>query len=164
MAQLFRDAIGSQLGAALTTLEHVVEACPDDYWSDGSKQPALGRVVYHAAFYVHLYLSESEAKFSPRSIDVEGLYDIGGRVEPIPTRDQLRDYLKWLRGHAADRIEKTDEATLAAPSPFPWLPMSLAESIVCATRHVQHHAAEAAQRVKTETGAPIKWVGIAPLR
>jgi hypothetical protein len=61
----FKEVIWQQFGAAIDMLENALLACPDELWSDRSRQPEFWYVVYHTLFYLDLYLSGSVEGFTP---------------------------------------------------------------------------------------------------
>jgi len=55
----WKTAIWSQFGAAIDMLENAMVACPDELWSDSTQHLKFWYVVYHALFWLDLYLSGS---------------------------------------------------------------------------------------------------------
>ncbi len=60
-----RKAVNSQFLAALAMLEQTIQRCPPDLWVDPQAKDQFWQIAYHALFYTHLYLQESEAAFRP---------------------------------------------------------------------------------------------------
>lgn len=46
-------------------LENAVVACPDELWSDRSRQPEFWYVAYHTLFWLDFYFSEPLEEFAP---------------------------------------------------------------------------------------------------
>ncbi|MDH3205846.1 MAG: hypothetical protein OEO79_04500 [Gemmatimonadota bacterium] len=58
-------------------------------------------------------------------------------------------------------------ATLDLASPdcgFPWYSLSKLEHQLLTVRHLQHHAAQLADRLRNEVGVGVRWVGSRPSR
>ena len=70
----WRKIIWQQFGAAIDVLDNAVRACPDELWrdrlwEDTSRWPGFSQfwyVVYHALFWLDLYLTGAEEGFKPR--------------------------------------------------------------------------------------------------
>ena len=163
MLKNFCDSYARQVGAAIKLLEQLVDACPDPLWDDRASGPPVWQVIYHAAFYQDFYLRDSEEAFEPQPFMYVGLHDLGNPPKDPLTKDHVRGYLAFLRGYVADRLAGWNEADLAAPSPFPWLPMSRLESLLYSLRHLQHHGAELNRRLPAAGLKVIPWIGIDPL-
>jgi len=65
MDSLWREIVWQQFGAAIDMLENAVRACPDEVWSDRSRQPEFWYVVFHTLFFLDLCLSGSVEGFAP---------------------------------------------------------------------------------------------------
>lgn len=163
MLQLVRDSLGRQFAATLDTLTKQVAACSDDLWDARDAGPPFWLVCFHACFYLDFYLRDNEESFEPRSYHRPGLHDLAKPPATALTKADLEDYLAWLRGYVAGRLAGWSEADLAAPSPFPWMPMGRFESLVYNARHLQHHIAELNVRLKSAGLEPVRWIGIGTL-
>lgn len=159
MPELLKACVKQQLGAALVTLRRVVEACPDDLWNREGDDPPFWRAAYHATYSADFYLRESEAAFEPRDYHDENLVDLDSTEGGPVTRQQVLDYIAWCEPYLVRTIDELPGEALAAPSPFWWLRMSRAESLLFNMRHVQHHAAQLNDRLKRATGEAVDWVG-----
>jgi hypothetical protein len=161
-----RAVLGSQYRAALRTLRMGVERCPEDRWDAPADRPAaFWRVAYHTLFFTHMYLQRDQHAFTPWSghrpdAQVTGASDWQGRtigpVEPY-TREQILEY--W--GVCEAMVEPCLAAMDLERSEcgFPWYAMGKLEHQVVNIRHVQHHAAALATRLRRECGVAIDWVG-----
>ena len=82
------SALKSQYHAALKTLRHAIEKCPDALWDDPADGAApFWRVVYHTLFYTHFYLQQDQQSFIPwvkHREEVECLDDIPGTTHALP--------------------------------------------------------------------------------
>src|SRR5260370_31419072 len=71
----WKAVLWQQFGAAIDMLENAIRVCPDEIWSDLSKQPrwvdndvvGFWYVAYHTLFFLDLYLSDSAQGFTPPS-------------------------------------------------------------------------------------------------
>jgi hypothetical protein len=159
-----RKAINSQFLAALAMLEQTIERCPADLWDDPQAKDQFWQIAYHALFYTHLYLQESETAFRPWAkyrkdyhflgpIPWEGnrMPDIG---EPY-TQIEVLEYLALCREEGQARLAEID---FAGPSGFEWLPFTKLELQIYIIRHLQQHTGELGMRLGGR-GVEIGWVG-----
>ena len=73
MDAFWKAAIWSHMGASIAMLENAIRVCPDELWSDPSKNPAwkshgvggFWYVVFHAVFFLDFYMSDSPEAFAP---------------------------------------------------------------------------------------------------
>jgi len=162
-----RKAVNSQLMAALAMLEQTIQRCPPDLWIDPQAKDQFWQIAYHALFYTHLYLQESEATFRPWPKHRKDYHLLG----PIPwegnlmhaigepyTRAEVLEYLEFCRNEGQTRLA---ELHFAGPSGFEWLPFSKLELQMYIIRHVQQHTGELGARL-SDRGIEISWVGVGP--
>ncbi len=65
MDSSWTSIVGRQFGAAIDMLENAVRACPADLWADQTQHVRFWYTVYHALFWLDLYLSGSLEGFAP---------------------------------------------------------------------------------------------------
>ena len=160
-------ALKSQYHAALKTLRGAVEKCPEAMW----KQPEAGgvpfwRVAYHTLFFAHFYLQQDRGRFKPwakHRRSVEQFHD-AAVVMPTPerpdgsySRAEILEYLDLCDGMIDAGIDALDLS--AAQCGFPWYKMGTLEHQLVNIRHIQHHAAILAGRLRQSCGLEIDWVG-----
>ena len=144
----------SQYHAALAMLRDAIEQCPDAEWLIRDHKNAFWQVAYHVLFFAHLYLQQNETTFvlwSQHHGD-----DDGTRGEPY-SKAQVLEYWSFV-DHAVDGA--VDLLDLESPeSGFSWYTMSKLEHQLVNIRHVQHHSAQLADRLRSAADIGIKWVG-----
>ena len=59
----YREPIIAQYLAALAMLKQSILACPETIWDRPDDPTTFSQVAYHALFFTHLYLQESEHAF-----------------------------------------------------------------------------------------------------
>ena len=162
--QVLRTALKSQYLAALIMLRRAVERCPDKLWTSGV--PAFWHVAYHTAFYTHLYLQTNEAAFRPWAQHREEHQFLTSlpwppyrppRLGEPYTKPQVVEYVSACEGMIAPAIDALD--LRSGESGFAWYPMCKLEHHLVNIRHIQHHAAVLAARLRAATGKGIGWVG-----
>jgi hypothetical protein len=162
-----RPVLKSQYHAALKTLRQVIEKCPDGMWNDPADKPAVfWRVAYHTLFFAHFYLQQTQEAFRPWARHREEAQFISSvpsdgnrapRAYEAFTRDDLLEYCNECDGMIDAGIDALD---LSAPQcGFPWYKMSTLEHQIVNIRHIQHHAAALASRLRRSAGIEINWVG-----
>ncbi len=163
-----KEKIARQYHAAFEMLERAVIACPETAWDSPAHANRFWRVAYHALFYTHLYLQESEEHFTPWSGHRGEAHFLGRRPWPphdppelgAPyTRAEVLDYLGCVRRQVATWLEPLD---LEGSSGFQWLPLTKFELQLYNIRHVQHHAGQLTDRLRNAAGIGIEWVGAHP--
>ena len=147
----WRTIIWQQFGAAIDTLDDMLRACPDELWRerlwDHPSAPLeiaeFWYRVYHALFWLDLYLTGAEEGFVPPVPFTLIEQDEDGPVPERPyTKEELQAYLNHCRRRCQVTIETmTDEAALRRCR-FGWGEVSFAELLLYNMRHVQEIAAQ----------------------
>jgi len=167
-----RSVLKSQYHASLAMLRDAVERCPADVWLSREHKNAFWQVAYHTLFFTHLYLQRDEAGFRPwaqHQAAVQHQDGFAGRADPnsplplIPnpyTQQQVLAYLTFC-DHMVDAA--VDELDLDSPEcGFWWYKLSKLEHQFVNIRHVQHHTAQLADRLRSAADIGIAWVGARP--
>jgi hypothetical protein len=162
-----KKVVTSQYGAALAMLKQAVVKCPDALWDDVDRKNRFWHVAYHALFYTHLYLSPSEKEFSAWAKHREEYQFMG----PLPwpphkepeigepySKEEVLEYFDFVRQTVEDTLPTLDLE--AAESGFFWLPMGKLELQFYNIRHLQQHTGELCERLGTEAGIDVDWVGL----
>lgn len=167
-----RAALTSQYHAALAMLRECIERCPEDLWYDETPTNAYWQVAYHALFITHLYLQPDEAAFHPwdgHQAEVQHPDGIAGPADPndprplLPepyTKSQALAYCDWCRARVDDLVAALDLTDAA--SGFSWYPIPKLEHQLVNLRHLQHHGAQLADRLRADAGLAVRWVGARP--
>lgn len=171
-AEDLRAALKSQYHAGLAMLRDAIERCPDDVWSSREHVNAFWQIAYHTLYLTHLYLQPDEAAFRPwerEQGDVQYPSGIPGPADPhsplplIPepyTRAEVSDYGSWCEGMIDGAVDALD---LHSPeSGFSWYRMSKLEHQLVNLRHLQHHAAQLADRLRAAADVGVGWVSARP--
>jgi DinB family protein len=161
-----QSALRSQYHAALKTLREVIEKCPEEMWNDPADSAPFWRVVYHTLFFAHLYLQQNQQSFKPwarHRDEAQYISSVPREANRPPkacepyTRGDLLEYCDVCNGMIDAGVEALD---LSAPQcGFPWYKMSTLEHQIVNIRHIQHHAAALASRLRRSAGIAINWVG-----
>ncbi len=150
MSVPWKTIIWSQFGAAIDTLDDMVCACPDELWRGRLWDNAVARSeyaefwyrVYHALFWLDLYLTGAEEGFMPPAPFelIEMAED--DLPERVYTRDELLAYLQYGRERCRTTIETLTDEAAQARCRFPWGEVSFVELQLYNMRHVQEIAAQ----------------------
>lgn len=164
-----RAILKSQYHAAIDMLRQAIQRCPDDLWPSSEHPNAFWHVAYHALFVSHMYLQPTFEAFRPWEHHRETYQFLGpvpGNPELRPeigepySKAQLLDYLQLCETEIDGAVANLD---LAAPeSGFPWYKMSKLEHQFVNLRHLQHHTAQLADRLRRTAGVGVEWVGGKP--
>ncbi len=153
----------AQYFAALEMLKGAVEKCPDALWNSDADRTKFWAVAYHALFYTHLYLQDSEKVFKHWEKHLEA-YEFGatpaaGDAPVVCPKETVLEYLAFCRAQVTARVPQLD---LEADSGFFWLPFSRLELHLYTIRHVQQHAGELMERLGSRAAIDVDWVGSLP--
>lgn len=156
-----RSALKSQYHAALKTLREAIEKCPDAMWNDLADDAVpLWRVAYHALFFAHFYLQQDRGGFKPwarAQADAHWESLDGPKVSNGFTRADLMEYWQVCDGMIDQGVDALNLS--ASQCGFPWYQMGTLEHQMVNIRHIQHHAAMMACRLRMAAGISIDWVG-----
>jgi len=154
--------VARQYGAALDMLGQAIVLCPEALWLAEGHKNRYWHIAYHTLFYTHFYLQPSEAAFQAWGKHRPDSQYLGGRpwakvempkVEPPYPKEEVLEYYQFCRAEVQARVPGLE---LGAPSGFHWLPFNKLEVQFYNIRHIQHHTAQLADRLRaaTETGVP----------
>ena len=156
-----------QFGAAIDMLDHAVLACPDELWRirlwrDGSHEAEFSEfwnVVYHALFWLDLYLSGSVEGFAPPGpFGLEELDPAGVLPERPYAKDELKAYLDHGRQKCRAIMEGPMDERSRQVCVFPWGELTFLELLLYNMRHVQEHAAQLNLILVQKVGSAPGWV------
>jgi len=150
---MVRSILKSQYHASLAMLREAVERCPADEWSNANHKNAFWQVAYHTLFFAHLYLQRDEAAFE-RWAQHRGCDD-GIDSDPY-SQVQVLEYWSFCDSIVDDAVDLLDLDNLE--SGFSWYRMSKLEHQLVNIRHIQHHGAQLADRLRSAADIGIKWV------
>jgi hypothetical protein len=169
-----RPILKSQYHASLAMLHDAVDLCPDELWQAPGHVSAFWQVAYHTVFFTHLYLHRDEAAFRPwtghqrevqRQDGLTGPPDLKSAMPLLPRPYSKADVLAYwqvcdgLVNGALDGMDLT-----STECGFWWYPVSKLEHQLINLRHLQHHTAQLADRLRTAADLHVKWVGARPMR
>ena len=156
----------SQYQAALEMLKQTIAKCPEAIWNSPDDTTKFWHIAYHALFYTHLYLQDSEQAFVPWSKHRKDYQFIGQLPWPPHSPPEIGepydkdDVLEYLAVCQQQVMERVPCLNLEAGSGFDWLPFSKLELQFYTIRHIQQHAGELMERLGTRVGVEIDWVGM----
>jgi hypothetical protein len=160
-----KKVIQAQYLAALEMLKQAVGKCPDSLWNAAEDRNKFWHVAYHALFYTHLYLQDTEKDFKPWDKH-HNEYQFMGQVPWPPRnppkigepyfREDVLDYLAFVQKQVRERVPALD---LEAASGFDWQPFGKLELQLYTIRHLQQHAAELYERLGARAGIDLDWIG-----
>jgi len=162
----WRTIIWQQFGAAIDMLDDALRACPDELWrdrlwEDTSRWPGFSQfwyVVYHALFWLDLYLTGAEEGFAPPAPFTLIEQDDEGPMPERPyTKDELQAYLAYCRQKCQATIEALTDEAAQRRCRFGWGEVSFAELLLYNMRHVQEHASQLSLRLGQKVGSAPDW-------
>jgi hypothetical protein len=167
--QHLKEALKSQYHASLDMLGETIEKCPKELWTSKEFTNAFWQVAYHTLFFTHLYLSPGNDDFIPwikHQKDNQNPDGIPGDPDPksdLPwmpdpyTKEELLEYVEFCKSIVDDFVDNTDLSR--QDSGFHWYKVSKFEHQLVNLRHLQHGAAQLADRLRQKENIGINWVG-----
>jgi hypothetical protein len=164
-----RSILKSQYHASLAMLRECIERCPEELWYDEGPANAFWQNAYHALYFAHLYLQRSADEFRPweqEQSEVQHPDGIAGPADPdsalplIPrpySPAEVLAYWKVCDEMVDAAVDSLD--LLSAESGFSWYRIPKLEHQMVNLRHIQHHTAQLADRLRSSTNTGIRWVG-----
>ena len=168
-AAALRAILKSQYHATLAMLRDAIEKCPEDLWTSGAHEAPCWGVAYHALFFAHLYGSTENDAFRPWERHVKEVqYEDGipGPPDPKSALPLLREplskqdvlaYWTLVDGGVDAAVDAIDLA--GRESGFSWYKVPKLEHAIVNIRHIEHHTAQLAARVRIAADVGIDWVG-----
>ena len=166
-----RPILKSQLHASLAMLKDAIEKCPNDVWFDDRFTNRYWQIAYHVLFYTHLYLHADEKSVQRWAGHQSKVQYPSGLTNPrlevdtsLPkfaepySKAQVLEF--W---EICDRLVDgaIDSFDLDAPEcGFWWYKMGKLEHQFINIRHIQHHAAQLADRLRVSKDVGVPWVGM----
>ena len=132
----FRETIISQYHAALEMLKQSILACPETLWHRPDDLTTFSQVAYHALFFTHLYVQESEEAFSYWSGHRDAYRfedDMHTQPAESATKATVLEYLAFCQHQV---VENVSAMILDAASGFDWLPFTKFELQLYSIRHI----------------------------
>jgi hypothetical protein len=164
--ETLRRILKSQYHASLAMLKETIEQCPEELWFSNEHKNCCWQVSYHALFFAHLYLQPNEAAFQPfehpdgifLAEDDPPQWAAGQRRIPAPySKKQVLSYCDFC-DHNVDHW--VDALNLhSADCGFNWYDVSKLEHQFVSIRHIQHHQAQLADRLRFKADVGIRWHG-----
>jgi hypothetical protein len=168
MLTTLKELLAHQYEASLCTLNFAIVRCPDASWHERVANWKYCQAVFHAVFFADYYLSPTEDKeaFKRQPFHLENK-DVFRDYEELEDRPQVLLYEKpWMLGYVQNvrrKAQQTIESeaaseALGGPSGFSWRKCTRAELHVYNIRHIQHHAAQLALRLRLDANIDVPWV------
>lgn len=164
-----KDAFKSQYHASLDMLGEAIEKCPEDIWFSKEFTNAFWQLAYHTLFFTHLYLCRTNEDFIPwikhqsenqNPDGIAGDTDANSKLPLIPnpyTKTEVLEYWGYCKGIVDEFVDKID---LENPeSGFHWYKISKFEHQIVNIRHLQHGAAQLADRLRLKLDIGVRWAG-----
>ena len=166
--QMVRSILKSQYHGALAMFRQSVEQCPENLWADSEHANAFWQIAYHTLYFTHLYLQPNEASFRPWDEHQENVQNpdgIAGPPDPnstlplMPQRYSKAQVLSYC--DFCDRMVNNAVNVLDLRNPdcgFSWYKVSKLEHQFINIRHLQHHTAQLADRLRNGANISVRWV------
>lgn len=150
----------SQYLSSLEMLKQTITICPESVWNETDDRNKFWLVAYHALYFTHLYLADSEEAFTPWAKHPADYVDFDAPHVGEPyDKDMVLEYLTFCQREVAKRVPRLN---LEEASPFHRKYRTRMELQIYSIRHIMQHMGELAERLGARIGADIDWVGSMP--
>jgi hypothetical protein len=140
-----RQALKEQYHAGLAMLAECVEKCPEETWLEGKHPRTFGSIAFHAAFFTHLYLGQSEEACQPWPGQREGDESYG--------RNEILDYIRFIDALIDPTVDQLN--LNAGETGFSWYPnMSKLSHELMNLRHIQGHVGQLSELLMAKGSIP----------
>jgi hypothetical protein len=167
MLETLKELLAHQYEASLSTLNLAVARCPDATWSGPVANWKFCQAAFHVVLFADLYLHPSDdvasfkrQPFHVARADVFRDYEEFEDRPPVLLYERpfVLEYIQVVRQKAQATIAGETAEVLAGPSGFHWRKCARAELHVYNIRHIQHHAAQLALRLRLDGQIDVPWV------
>jgi hypothetical protein len=164
-----RVILKSQYHATLAMLRDAVVKCPDGLWTSSEHVNSPWQVAYHVLFFAHLYSRTEHAEWRPwtgHQANVQYEDGIPGPPDPnskLPlvarpyTKAEALEFWEFVDGDVDRAVDAMDLDS--AESGFSWYRVPKLEHQLINLRHIEHHTAQLATRLRIAADIGIDWVG-----
>ena len=167
--EALRATLKSQYHAALAMLHEAIDLCPQGAWSGSEHTNDVWQIAYHTLFFAHLYMQPNEAAFRPWEHHraeaqfpdgIAGPADADSTLPLLPepySKAEALAYWQVCEQMVDDAVDALD--LLSPGSGFSRYKVSKLEHQIINIRHIQHGAAQIADRLRFAVDVGIDWVG-----
>ena len=164
-----REILKSQYHASLAMLRESIELCPDDLWTSTVFTNAFWQVAYHTLYFGHAYVGAGQDAFVPwehhqadnqNPDGIPGPPDQDSTLPLIPrpyTKAQVLAYWQFLDDNVGAFVDALE--IFSPECGFPRYRVPKLEHQMVNLRHIQHGAAQLANRLRLKLDIGVKWVG-----
>jgi len=157
--QILKNSVWRQIGASIDMLKNAIVACPEDVWSDRTRQPECWYLVFHTLFWLDYYSSDKKDGFvPPKPFTLVEMDPAGVLPDRVYTKDELLAYLEYGRKKCRTAIEALTEDKAAEPFSPVRPDVGVFELFLYNMRHVQHGAAQLNVVLRQQTDSAPRWV------
>jgi len=157
------EILSKQYRASMAMLKEAITKCPESLWNAPEYPNKFWRVAYHALYYTHLYLQNSLRGFTKWKKHRENYNRLGrpgsahgrSKIDAPYSQVEILEYFEICLREIEAKVPSLD---FNAPSGFYWLPFTKLELQIYNIRHIQHHAGQLIDRLRTVAGIGIGWV------
>jgi hypothetical protein len=158
------EILSKQYRASMAMLKEAITKCPESLWLAPEYPNKFWHIAYHVLYCTHVYLQDSLEAFTPWKKHREN-YQWLGRL-PWPPHDEPKIGAPYSKEEILEYFEvcwqgidaKVPGLDFNAPSGFHWLPFNKLELQLYNIRHIQHHAGQMIDRLRTVEGIGTGWV------
>ena len=166
-----RPILKSQYHASLAMLKDAIDKCPDALWLDDRLTNRYWQIAYHVLYYTHLYLHADEQSAQPWPGHQEQVQYPSALTNPRLEVDKSQPVFPNPYSKAQE-LElwaicdglvdgAVDGFNLNSPECGFWrYTMGKLEHQFINIRHIQHHTAQLANRLRVAEDVGVPWVGM----
>jgi 8-oxo-dGTP pyrophosphatase MutT (NUDIX family) len=154
-----RSMVWRQLGAAIDSLDDVLDICPDSVWAASAEEPWFWYMAFHVTFFLDYDLAERADAFSPPApFTLAELDPAGVLPDRVYAKSEVRAYLAYCREKVRARSIGSSTTWLQSHHVYCNFEGSGFEMLLYSMRHVQHHTAQLVALLRRHGIAAPRWV------
>lgn len=145
-----------QLEPTLQMLEHLIAACPDDFWMDARQK--YWRHVFHATTSMKFWFrQQSDEEFTIPNFGKDIVEDLDKECTDYPTKEEMQKYMKEILSMAYAFMDDLTDEKLLAPCVL-FEEITKTDVILMQIRHVQHHIGYCNSILNSKGLEAVHWV------
>ncbi|MCB0667312.1 MAG: DinB family protein [Saprospiraceae bacterium] len=151
-----KSALISQYRASLMMFRNAINLCSPELWLSGRYPNPTWQMVYHALFFMDLYLYPHLDDCKSWEGHRKGYQDFERKDLDPYTKPEVLQFLSYIDNRLESAVNGID---LNAPEcGFYWYKVNKLEHQLVNLKHLQHHLGQLQDRIRNEQGEGIGWI------
>jgi hypothetical protein len=157
--EVLRSLLKGQYHAVLAMLRQAIERCPEDEWLSDAHTNSFWQSAYHILYGTHECIMQKEAEFRPWERHREK-YQWFGSVPSTTDEPYTKADLLEFSAICNEMVDGAVDALDLHRADSEWSGVSTLEFQINNIRHIQHHAAQLADRLRAAADVGVDWEAV----